>query len=227
VNAIVALVSVCFWVFLSGGVLAAAESAFHYNEQGASFLERREPEAAITEFLRAVGLDAKFFPARLNLAYAYEKAGRIEAAIEAYQQALEIQPRSTIAHNNLGVLYDGQGLYDLAIAQFEVVLTIEPGNSLALRNLEVAKKNQSIVHDRRTRLQRVEQEARAKPTDPDVLYVVARTYAFYGHKGPALEWLSRAREHGYRDFAYVKIDPAFESLRNDPAFQRLADPYPQ
>jgi tetratricopeptide (TPR) repeat protein len=204
--------------------LGASEAAIEPNQEGAKLLERGEPEAAITKFLRAIELDTKFFPARLNLAYAYEKAGRIEAAIKAYQQALEIQPRSTIAHNNLGVLYDGQGLYDLAIAQFEGVLTIEPGNSLALRNLEVAKKNQSIVHDRRTRLQRAEQEARAKPTDPDTLYVVARTYAYYGHKRPALEWLSRAREHGYRDFAYVKIDPAFESLRNDPAFQRLVNP---
>jgi tetratricopeptide (TPR) repeat protein len=203
---------------------AAAENATDCNKAGARLVEQGNLEAAIGQFQKAISLDANYFPARLNLAYAYEKMNRVEQAIDAYREAIDAQPQSFFAHNNLGVLYDKQGLYDSAIAEFETALQIETKNTMALKNLEIAKANKMAVEERAARIQRAEQLARAKPNDPAVSYDLARTYAFYGQKDLALEWLAKARQQGYRDFEYLKVDPAFESMRNDADFERLAKP---
>jgi tetratricopeptide (TPR) repeat protein len=224
VKSLLALFAVCAGVFFAGETLAASPQAIERNEVGARLLLAGSLDAAIIEFRSAIALDEKYFPARLNLAYAYDKANRVDEAIGAYRDAIEAQPRSFFAHNNLGVLYDKKGLYDSAIAEFEIALAIEPGNELALKNLEIAKKNKAIVQERAARIRRAEQEARAKPKEPWACYYVARTYAVYGQKELAIQWLSRALEQGYRDLRYVMVDPAFESLRDEPDFQRLTKP---
>ncbi|MGE5304574.1 MAG: TPR end-of-group domain-containing protein [Alphaproteobacteria bacterium] len=203
---------------------AAADNAVECNSAGARLVEQGKLEAAIAQFQKAISLDAKYFPARLNLAYAYEKMNQTEEAIEAYRAAIDAQPRNFFAHNNLGVLYDKKGLYDSAITEFKTALQIESGNSMARKNLEIAEKNKGAIEKRAARIESAEKEARAKPNDPRVSYNVARTYAFYGQKESAFEWLNKARKQGYKDLEYLKIDPAFESLRNDPDFERLANP---
>jgi superkiller protein 3 len=202
--------------------LAASKESEDRNSVGAELFKEGKLEAAIAEFQKAIELDAKHFPPRLNLAYAYEKMNRIEEAIEAYREAIDAQPQSFVAHNNLGVLYDKKGLYDSAIAEFESALQIEPGNSMARKNLEVAKRNKAAVEERTAHIERAERGARAKPNDPVFSYNLARTYAFYGQKELALEWLMKARKQGYKDIQYLKVDPAFASMRDDPEFARLA-----
>jgi tetratricopeptide (TPR) repeat protein len=211
-------------LILPTAALAVSEEAVERNRAGAKLLEQGKPDAAIVEFQKAVSLDAKYFPPRLNLAYAYEKADRIEEAIDAYREAIEAQPQNFFAHNNLGVLYDKKGLYDAAIAELKTALQIEPGNSMARKNLAVAEKNKAAIERRTARIESAEKEAREKPNDPRVSYNVARTYAFYGQKELALEWLTKARKQGYGDVKYLKVDPAFASLRDDPDFERLAKP---
>jgi tetratricopeptide (TPR) repeat protein len=223
-KSLLARIAICGLLVSATTALAASEEAVERNGAGAKLTQQGKLDAAIDAFQQAIGLDPNYFPARLNLAYAYDKANQMDEAIDAYRGAIETQPRSFFAHNNLGVLYDKKGLYDDAITEFEKALEIEPGNSSARQNLEVAKKNKKIVDERAARIQRAEQEARAKPNDAGASYNLARTYAFYGQKESAFEWLDKARKQGYKDLEYLKIDPAFESLRNDPDFERLTTP---
>jgi tetratricopeptide (TPR) repeat protein len=212
-------------LLLSVPVLAVSEEAVERNNVGARLLEQGKADAAIAEFQRALSLDPKYFPARLNLAYAYERVDRTEEAMEAYREAINRQPRNVFAHNNLGVLYDKKGLYDAAIREFETVLAIEPGNSMALKNLETAKKNQAAMKAREAQIQQAEREARAKPSDPQASYNLARVYAFYGKKELAYEWLAKALQQGYKDIGYLRSDPALQSIREERDFQLLLKPY--
>jgi tetratricopeptide (TPR) repeat protein len=223
-NSLLTRVAIYCLLLFATTALAVSEEAVERNSAGAKLMEQGKLDGAIAAFRNAIGLDPKYFPARLNLAYAYEKANRLDEAIDAYREAIDTQPQNFFAHNNLGVLYDKTGLYDAAIAECERALEIEPGNSIARKNLEVAKKNKMAVEERAARIQRAEQEARAKPNDAGASYNLARTYAFHGQKDLALEWLSKARKQGYRDVEYLKVDPAFESMRNDADFERLTKP---
>jgi Tfp pilus assembly protein PilF len=60
--------------------------------------------ANIAEFLQALSLDPKYFPARLTRAYAYERAATIKEAMETYRETINLQPRNFFARNNLDVL---------------------------------------------------------------------------------------------------------------------------
>lgn len=205
----------------SAPAFGASEETVERNSLGAKLLQKGKTDAAIAEFQSALNTDPNYFPARLNLAYGYERAGKIEEAIAAYRAAIELQPRNFFARNNLGVLLDKKGSYDEAIAEFEHAIRSEPGNSMALKNRETAKKNQAAIQEREAQIAQAEKETRAKPNDPRAAYNLARIYAFYDQKEPALEWLTKAIKQGYKDFAYLNVDPAFKTIREDPIFIRL------
>lgn len=212
-----------FWslVFLSGPALAGSEEAAVHNRTGAALVEQGKTERAILEFQKALAADPGYSPARLNLAYSYEKAGRIEEAMTTYREAIGDQPRNFLAHNNLGVLYDQKGQYELAIAEFEQALSIEPGNAMAQKNLENAKSSRAVTLARETQLARAEKTVEAKPSDPRASYAVARLHATYGNKDLALQWLGKALRQGYRDRADVRADPAFQHMRGEREFELL------
>ena len=202
-------------------VLAASEEAVERNTVGAKLFQQGRLDDAIIEFQKAIGLEAKYLPARLNLAYSYEKMNRVEEAIDAYREAINAQPRSFFAHNNLGVLYDKQGQYGSAIAEFETALQIEPDSFMARKNLDIARNNKLTAEKREGEVLRAEKEAQAKPNDSQASYNVARLYAQYGNKDAALEWLAKAIRQGYKDLAYLRVDPAFRGLREERAFEQL------
>jgi tetratricopeptide (TPR) repeat protein len=216
-----------FWglLLLSATVSPASEEALARNSLGARLLEQGKTDVAIVEFQKSISLDPKYLPARLNLAYAYELADRIEEAMEAYREAINFQARNFFAHNNLGVLYDKKGLHDAAIGEFETALAIEPGNTMALKNLETARKNQSVIKARETKTLEAERAAQAKPHDPEASYNLARVYAFYGKKELAYEWLAKALKQGYKDITYLRSDPALHGIRDEREFQLLLRPY--
>jgi Flp pilus assembly protein TadD len=211
----------CCLLALSTESFADSEQAAERNSAGTKLIEQGKADAAIAEFQNALRLDPNHFPARLNLAYAFERAGRIEDAIASYRDAIGLESNNFFAHNNLGVLYDRKGRYELAIAEFESAVKIEPGNTMALKNLETAKKNQAAIQAREAQIVRAEKEVQAKPNDPQALYNLARIYAFYGKKELAHDWLGKAIRQGYKDLGYVRSDPAFKEMREERDFQLL------
>lgn len=50
---------------------------------------------------------------------------------------------------------------------------------------------------------------------------IAAIHAARGEKDKALEWLSRGRDAGYKDYETIGRDPLFASLRGEPRFQAL------
>ena len=56
----------------------------------------------------------------------------------------------------------------------------------------------------------------------DLRWDLARTYASLGDRDKAITWLARSMEHGgYPMDIYLKVHPAFDSLREDPRFRAL------
>lgn len=50
---------------------------------------------------------------------------------------------------------------------------------------------------------------------------IAEVYAGLGDKARALEWLEKAYEERSRKFSHLKVDPQWDSLREEPRFQDL------
>jgi hypothetical protein len=52
-------------------------------------------------------------------------------------------------------------------------------------------------------------------------YQIACTYAVLRQTDKALAWLERTAETGFPCWAFFRVDPHLESLRDEPRFQRL------
>ncbi len=216
------VLGVCVGLLLTAsGGQAAPEEAVKRNNFGAELLKQGRVEEAITEFRRAVELDPNYTAARLNLAYAYERGERIEEAISQYKKVLEQEPNNLLGLNNLGVLYDRKGRCDEAIAALERALRLDPSNATVQANLEKARKNKATIQEREARIAEARKQVEARPKDPSAAYALARVYASFDRKEPALEWLAQALALGFDDLEFVRNDPVLATLQTDSRFQQL------
>ena len=69
----------------------------------------------------------------------------------------------------------------------------------------------------------LELSAFLQPGQSEVLFDLARAYAFDGNKKEALAALNRAADAGLRNAPRMEAEPAFAKLRSNPSFVSLAD----
>ena len=103
--------------------LASAEDWF---DQGVA-LERKDPEAAIHAYERAVAANPALLDAHVNLGWLLHEAGRFAQAERAYRDAIKAGGSDPMLFYNLGVLLHDMGRKDEAIEAYEAALRGDPG----------------------------------------------------------------------------------------------------
>ena len=108
-----------------------------------SLAARRQFDAAMAEYHKALAIKPDYLEARNNLGYALAQQGRFAVAVSQYRKALEIAPNHAMIHGNLGNALTALGQFDDAIAEYRKTLAIQPkdvgahfslGNVLAARS---------------------------------------------------------------------------------------------
>lgn len=97
-----------------------------HNELGALLAEKRFPNDAEREFLRAIAIDGDFHPAWFNLAMIREGKGDLPGAIRALKQTVELKSGHDRAHFELGLIYEKRGQTRQAVEHFAKAFTINP-----------------------------------------------------------------------------------------------------
>ena len=115
-------------IFLSG-VAQGEEKAEDHNRKGLDYYREKNYEEAITEFKKAIELDANYAPAYYNLGllYSEEDVHRRQEAIEEFKKVIDLNPQDRNAHYRLALLYKLQGMYEEAIKEYEKTIEIEAG----------------------------------------------------------------------------------------------------
>lgn len=144
-------------------------------------------------------------------------ARRYDEAMVQSRKALELDSNYSWAHYNLGWCFLWKGDRAGSIAEFQKARALDPqplfdsclGYAYAVSG-DRAKAEQI--------LQDLEDAARQRYVSP-----VSQVYIYLGlgEKEKVYEWLNRSFEA--QDFAYLwlKVDPVFDGLRNEPRFQAL------
>jgi len=114
-----------------------ANARAHAN-LGVAFDRQGRRDAAVSEYLRALHVDANLADTHNNLALALAAEGRRSEAERHYQDALHIRPTYPNAHTNLANLLDDEGRSEEAIGHYREAIRLDPENSLARLNLAVA-----------------------------------------------------------------------------------------
>ncbi|MFB3068287.1 MAG: tetratricopeptide repeat protein, partial [Acidobacteriota bacterium] len=140
----------------------------------------------------------------------FRQLGQYDEAIEQFQRALELNPELQAAHASLAWTYWEKGLHEEAIAQAERLASVNPDASIVaviLRSLASGNRAEAI--------------AALRDSDQLPAWNKAMFSMFAGEEDLALEWLTQAVDERDPQVAYIKADPYYDTLRDDPRFQDL------
>jgi protein O-GlcNAc transferase len=117
---------------------ALARDPASLNNLGIAQLQRRDYDAAIRAYERALAIDPNLAAAANNLGNVYRERGQLEMAERWYRRAGELAPARASIFNNLGVTQRDQGRIAEAIAGFRRALELDPDSVAARANLGAA-----------------------------------------------------------------------------------------
>jgi TolB-like protein/Tfp pilus assembly protein PilF len=136
-------------------------------------------------------------------------AAHFEEAIVTYKKILELSPQFPGAHTYLSEVYLLQGKPDKALTEIQQELSKRRkgfGLAVAYSALQRQKEAEDALRDYIAEFQRTD------------MYMIAETYAFFGEKNKAFEWLEKAYNGRDVRLTWVKGDPLLKNLYNDPRY---------
>jgi tetratricopeptide (TPR) repeat protein len=114
---------------------APATEFFRVFNLAVDLTQKKQYDAALVEWQKAVGLNGEDAKAHFNLALALQRAGRVEEAIQHYQKATEVDPENESAYTNLSQALARTGRLNKAIACLKKCLAVKPDSVKAHGNL--------------------------------------------------------------------------------------------
>lgn len=186
-----------------------------YNEMG------RYPEA-IAELDKYIKEYPGYFFGYYCRGWIKDEAKDIEGAIEDYTFAITLNPTYAYSYCGRGRLYDKQGKQELARADFEKVIELDtvpnPGESCAHYAFNfLGEKAEAIAF--------MEGIIAKEDDRSESYYGAACLYSIMNEKEKALDYLTKAFEHGYRRIAHMYADEDLDNIRDTPEYKILLEKY--
>ncbi len=175
----------------------------------------RFPES-IDEAQRALALSP--VSALLESAYARHlfRARKFDESIRHYQRAMELDPRDFGAYTRLAEVYEQMGRFDEAVALIQKALR-QPDAALSK---SPALGRAYALAGRRTEALEILTYVTKPGSNPRWAQGIALIYFALGDRDSGFKWLTKAFDQ--RQFLiYLKVDPLFDSVRDDRRFQLL------
>jgi tetratricopeptide (TPR) repeat protein len=159
-----------------------------------------------------------------NLGLTLFRSKRYEEALTNFQRALELEPDDPEYLNLLGQTYAELKQPDEAERSLRRAIEINPKYAMGYYDLGV------ILAERENRKEAHKAFQRALKLDPDLMWVyycIACLHAVAGEEKPALEFLEKAFQKGFREFDHIEKDSDWDGLRKKPSFIGLLRKYNQ
>ncbi len=174
-------------------------------------------QEAIAELRRALDLDPLSLVINTDLGYAYFLAGQYNAAFQQYQKVLAVDPNFLPVHYDLMMYYRQRGMYNEQIQELIKDKTLAGDPDLA-QKLDQLSNDPQKLHDKLAKA--------AGASDKKVELAAfesgsAQAYLDLGKKEQALASLQRLADQREMSMIFLKVDPAWDPLRDDPRFEDL------
>jgi len=170
-----------------------------HNKLGICYQQLRNDAMARREYDRALQLDPGYAEVWNNIGTLEQAGERFKPAVRAYKKAIETKPGLATPWKNLGNAYLALGQVQEAFEAYQEAFRLDPtvlesqGPGIPAAGIDAATQS----------------------------YYLAKLLAGNGQTESAIEFLRRAKEAGFRDWARVASDPAFAVVVADPRFKEL------
>ena len=196
-----------------------------YAALGLSYFGKNELTKALQAAKKAITLDDKNYNAYWILSRIYHTEDRDQEAVDALEKLIKINPEFLLAYQDLQMYYERlnqtekrKGHMSRMLEVYPVYLKKHPDDyytqmTFACTLAGVGRKEEAIVEG--------EKALKYNPKDPVMMYYGACLYSILKEKQQAIEYLKKAIENGYGNFEWIKRDPDFENIRQEPAYLEL------
>lgn len=192
------------------------DTASFQNDPGDNHEDLNQNAEAIAAYKKVTEINPKNARAWHTLGNLYRTSGRYREAAAAFEQAVSLDPDKEVFHYHLGLVHAAQKHYTDAIRAFQKVVELNPGYNLAHCTLagyyrRLGQENEAKKHI-----------TIALPTMKDETeYNRACFEAICGNADQALALLRDALEKKQTSVDWVRRDPDFEFVHDDPRFKAL------
>lgn len=179
---------------------------------------RGRPEEARASVKRAQDLEPASLPISVALASTLYYTRRNDEAIEQSRRAIVMDPQFVGAHLFLGRAYEQKGAYSEAIAELQQALKLSEGDSNELAALGRAYARAGDAAEARKILKDLIDRSTRTYVQP---MSIAAIHGALGNKDDAFQWLQKSLGDRSIWLIYLKVDPAFDNLRQDQRFSEV------
>jgi len=181
-------------------------------------ITRARQDEAIAESRRAVALDPLSLSLNTNVGRALLFAHKYDEAVDELRKTVEMDPKYVPSHYLLGFAYHQKQMYREALDEFNKVTELSGGSAFS----QAAEAMCYASSGRRPEALRIAGQLTASAnTKQGSPYYVAVVYACLGDSAQAVKWLEKCYERRSYEVVYLKVEPAFDKVRQDPQFQSL------
>jgi serine/threonine-protein kinase len=177
-------------------------------------------DEALTEGRLAVELDPGSVSIRRGMGWLEYYARRPALALEHLRKAVEMNPTAEENHRLLGLAYLSMGLLDPAEGAFREAIANSDSPALSTAGLGRVAARRGDANGARAVLQRLHEWTEDRYVNPAAFAMV---HIELGEIDQAFHWLERAFEDRRGWLAYLKVEPDFDPLRQDPRFGRFLE----
>jgi len=158
------------------------------------------------------------YPDYGNLCWTLGVAGRNDEAITVAQKCIDLNLDVNYAHYQLLFLYSSKGECAKAMAEMKYILPADPAVAPDPNMLTAIAIAYAQCGDRKKAEEALEKRQKLPNFDPADLGLF---YAILGEKELALAALEKAYEQRSPLMLWLKVDPGYDTLREDPRFKDL------
>ena len=184
---------------------------------------------AIEMFRKAVEIDPQFAESYAGLGDAlarryylleHDDLTWLDYAEKEIQKALKLQPELAEAYQALGHIYMNREMFDKALEAYDKAVSIKGDFLEAQIGLGECYATLGKID---LALQHLEKALAMNPAYSYIYYVVAGVYVRAEKVSDAVAWLEKAIQHGFEHFDYLRSDPVFEPIREDPLYKKFLE----
>lgn len=189
---------------------------------GLSLSARGRSDEAVTLLERLMRVDPGNLTAMITMGDYLERAGRIEEAVAAYRAAMKVEPADSRPLFGISEVLLRRGDVTGAIDALRKAYELD-GEDEGARSLAAARTEKDLdtvkIAVARTRLSEIEELSRKRYVSP---LDVARLHAQVGDREKAFARLEAAFTERSPGLVLLKVDRAWDRIRDDPRFLDLA-----